>query len=374
MPLLTRNAPEGYSLKESRLFGNGRGVTAEFGSYPCPRCQDPCEEFARDRKPFAFDKRCRLGAFRSSRYLTVPLAQTNPITETTIELPALDGYSLGATLYAPSGHGPFSRVALISSGYGIPAALYARFARFLATEGVPALTYDYRGIGGSRPPDLRCFEAVAEDWSEFDCGGAIAFLRSSYPYAELVGIAHSFGTLLIAGAPNIADISRFLFVCAHTGYFRDYLPKYRFPMAVFWHFIMPAITRSLGYFPGRLLHLGEDLPAGVALQWAARRRPDLQPEATATDVRRARSMIARYEKVTGVALAIGFTDDAFATEAGTRRLLSAFPALRAESLRIAPCDVGMTTIGHFGFFRRSAERALWPIALRFLRGESGPAR
>lgn len=300
------------------------------------------------------------------------MAQPNPITETTIQFPALDGYSLGATHFVPPGSGPFSRVVLVSSGYGIPATLYARFARFLAAEGIPVLTYDYRGIGASRPPNLRGFEAVAEDWSEFDCGGAVAFLRSRYPDAELVGIAHSFGTLLVAGAPNIAEISRFVFVCAHTGYFRDYLPKYQFPMAVFWHFVMPAITRLVGYFPGRFLRLGADLPAGVALQWAARRHPHLRPEATATDVGRARSMIGRYQDVTGSALAIGFSDDAFATEAGTRRLLSGFPALHTQSLRIAPRDVGLVRIGHFGFFRRSAEQALWPIVLRFLREESGP--
>ncbi len=265
-------------------------------------------------------------------------------------------------------------VAIISCGYGIPAALYARFARFLAAEGIAVLTYDYRGIGGSRPSDLRGFKAVAEDWSELDCGGAVAFLRSHYPHAELVGIAHSYGALLIAGAPNVAEISRFVFLCGHTGYFRDYLPRYRFPMAILWHFIMPAITRIVGYFPGRSLRLGEDLPAGVALQWAARRSPHLQPEATKTDIRRARKMISRYENLAGSALALGFSDDAFATEAGTRRLLSVFPALRAQSLRIAPSDVGMVRIGHFGFFRRSAELKLWPIVLEFLRDGSGPVR
>ena len=294
--------------------------------------------------------------------MSAPIA----IVETLLRVQALDGYSLGATLYVRSNAPEPLTVALFSCGGAIPAARYAHFARFVAANGIPVLVYDYRGIGASRPPHLRGFDAVAEDWSELDCGGAIAYLRSHYPRSELIGIAHSIGALLVGGAPNVKEISRFLFICAHTGYYKDYMPKYRLPMALLWHAVMPVLTRALGYFPANVLGFGEDIPAGVALQWAARRSPDLRPEATAPDVTRARSMIARYRDVGGDVLVLGFTDDAFATGAGAHRLLSAFPKLRRQSHFIAPHQVGMTTIGHFGFFRRTAEIALWPLVLPFL--------
>ena len=66
-------------------------------------------------------------------------------------------------------------------------------------------------------------------------------------------------------------------------------------------------------------------------------------------------MIARYRHVRGEVLAVGFADDAFATAAGTRRLLEAFPGLHATSVTIVPSQLGMSAIGHFGLFRRSAE-------------------
>ena len=137
-------------------------------------------------------------------------------------------------------------------------------------------------------------------------------------------------------------------------------------MAVLWHVVMPMLTRAFGYFPARVLGLGEDIPADIALQWAARRDPDLNPEATTSDATRARSMIARYQSVGGPAFVLGFMDDAFATPAGTKRFLSAFPRLRCESLFVAPHQFGMTRIGHFGFFRRGAEERLWPLVLPFL--------
>src|SRR4030095_13733772 len=106
--------------------------------------------------------------------------------------------------------------------------------------------------------------------------------------------------------------------------------------AIVWHGVMPALTRVFGYFPAKHLRLGEDIPAGVAMQWAARRTPELRPEATTADARRARSMMARYKTVSGPALVIGFRDDAFATVAGIRRLLAGFPRLQVEVSVITP--------------------------------------
>lgn len=294
------------------------------------------------------------------------LPETDDVVELAVRFRALDGYSLGGTLFYPSGRESFSTAVLISCGGGIAASRYARFASFLASRGIPALTYDYRGIGTSRPRSLRGFRAAAEDWSELDCAGGIAYLRSRYGNADLVAIAHSIGALITGGAPNVSEISRYLFICPHTGYYRDYLFKYRLPMAAMWHGVMPVLTRIFGYFPAKALRLGEDIPAGVARQWAARRSPDLRPEATAQDASRARSMMARYGTLRGSVLAIGFRDDSFATLKGMRRLLGAFSGLRAEVWLIAPSDVQMKSIGHFGFFRREAATALWPKVLPFL--------
>jgi len=295
-----------------------------------------------------------------------PAPPSAAIGETVVRFAALDGYMLGATLFCRLGIAVPSTVILFSCGGGVPAARYARFAKHLAAAGVAVLVYDYRGIGASRPSHLRGFGALAEDWSEFDCGGAIAYLRLQYPDSQLIGMAHSIGALFTCGAPNAGEISRFVFLCAHTGYYGDYLPKYRLPMAVLWHGVMPLVTRLCGYFPARALGLGEDIPAGIALQWSARTSPDLRPELTGPGAIRARAMIARYGQIRGEVLTVGFSDDAFASPAGSRRLLAAFPGLHATSVSITPNQVGMSTIGHFGLFRRTAEAKLWPLILEVL--------
>jgi predicted alpha/beta hydrolase len=222
------------------------------------------------------------------------------------------------------------------------------------------LTYDYRGIGLSRPGKLAGFDAVIEDWAEFDCSAAIGWMRQRYPDSQLVGIAHSVSALLVGGAENAAEQSRLVLVGAHTGYFGDYRPLYRLPMAALWHGMMPALTRAVGYFPARRLGLGDDIPAGVALQWGARRSSNLRPVGDRPADARTKRLLDRCAALARPTLMVRFSDDAFATEAGMRRLLLYYPRLSTVHAEFSPADSGTRRIGHFGFFSRPVGRALWP--------------
>jgi predicted alpha/beta hydrolase len=282
-----------------------------------------------------------------------------------VRLRALDGYALGAYFCpAPTGEAPV-QVAVMHCGAAIPAVRYRWFARFLAVSGIPTLVYDYRGIGLSRPHTLREFRASAEDWAEYDCGGAIAWLRNHFPHAKIIGIAHSISTLLVGGAPNCAEHDRLVFVCGHTGYYGDYRWRYRVPMAAVWHVLMPAITRIVGYFPARRLGLGEDIPTTIALQWASRRSPDLRAQAMGP---RAQALLDRCAALQRPALMISVSDDAFATRQGVKRLLSYYPRLSPlEYIAYTPLEAGMHRLGHFGFFGRRAGAVLWPRLLEHLK-------
>ena len=279
-----------------------------------------------------------------------------------VRLRADDGYDLGASLYEQPGSGTPSRAALMHCGAGIPAVRYGGFARYLASRGIPTLTYDYRGIGRSRPNGLRGFHAAIEDWAEYDCAGAIAWLRRRYGAAEIIGIAHSIGALLVGGAHNSAEQSRLVLIGGHTGYYGDYSRRYRLPMTLLWHAFMPAVTPVVGYFPARRLGLGEDLPGMFAMQWAGRRSPDLRP--TRAHAQRVRSFLDRCGALQRSALLVTITDDAFATASGTRHLMACYPRLSPlHYLHFTPADAGVSRIGHFGFFTRRAGSPLWPRLL-----------
>jgi len=283
---------------------------------------------------------------------------------TEVRLRALDGYELGGIFYGSGASGPVRQVAVLHCGAGIAAARYRRFASFLASGGIPVLTYDYRGIGVSRPRALRGFRAAIEDWAEYDCGGAIAWVRTQFPAAKILAVAHSIAGLLAGGAPNGTDQARLILIGAHTGYYKDYLRRYRLPMTAVWHGLMPALTLLMGYFPARRLGLGEDIPRKVALQWGMRRSADLRPAATQFGSDRVQTVLDRCAALQRPALVVSMTDDAFATVEGVKRLLSYYPRLfPLQHIVFTPADAGTRRIGHFGFFGRRAGAALWPRLL-----------
>jgi predicted alpha/beta hydrolase len=280
-----------------------------------------------------------------------------------VRVRALDGYELAGHFYGARIEAP-ARVAVLHCGAGIRAQRYSRFAAFLAKSGIPTLSYDYRGIGGSRPRAMRGFRASIEDWAEYDCGGAIAWMRDRYPRARLIGVAHSIGALVIGGAPNSAEQRQLVLIGGHTGYYGDYHPRYRLPMIAVWHALMPAITLVMGYFPARRLGLGEDLPARVALQWAGRRTGDLRPHRSGPRYDRVQALLDRCAALQRPAVLVSVSDDAFATGTGTKRLLSFYPRLfPIRQIEYTPADAGTRRIGHFGFFGRAAGTALWPRLL-----------
>jgi predicted alpha/beta hydrolase len=281
-----------------------------------------------------------------------------------LRVPARDGYSLAATLYMRAGHSDPDDVVVFNAGGGLAARRYAHFLRYLAAEGFPVLAYDYRGVGGSRPPRLRGFQAGLEDWAEYDQAGVIDFVRARFPRARLSSVSHSIGCLVACTAPNASLLHQMVYIAPHTGYWGDYGQPWKWPMALAWHVLMPLIARACGYFPGKALRLGDDFPLRFALQWAGRRRGEFEfsnhREAALFDVSQGLSVPS---------LVLSIQGDAFSGEIGLRRFLFAIPQTRVVRRHIDNSGKRGATLGHFGFFRRR-NRHLWGVVATFLRSYS----
>ena len=291
---------------------------------------------------------------------------------------AIDGYPLDARLWLrPDTKNP-TFVALINAGTGIAQSYYERFAAYLARAGVPTITYDYRGIGRSRPATLKGFVASVEDWGRLDCAAIIEWLATRYPFASRVVVGHSVGGFVTGFVTNGARIHHMLLIGAHTGFWGDYGARLRPWMYLLWHAFMPAVTRTFGYFPGRRLHLLEDLPAGVAIEWANRRKADfwwnLRTPDGAPDSARVDELIGRFRAIRARVLALRFTDDPFGTDAATRRVIELYANSVATVHALGPMDVGYARIGHFGFFRSRFKTTLWPHVTNWLAAEELTSR
>lgn len=124
-----------------------------------------------------------------------------------------------------------------------------------------------------------------------------------------------------------------------------------------WYVVVPVSMRLYGYFPGRRLRQVGDLPRGVMEQW---RRWCLDPEYAVGVEPGARDL---YAAVRTPIVALSFTDDEFMSARNTESIHGFFSHAPRTMKRIAPADVGVARIGHFGFLRPQPGASLWGSVL-----------
>ncbi|MGW6378060.1 alpha/beta hydrolase family protein [Rhodococcus sp. NPDC055112] len=267
-----------------------------------------------------------------------------------------DGVVLGGHLFDPAIAGTDAPMVIVNCATGVLARYYHRYARFLAELGSPVLTYDYRGIGESRPPGTLRGAAIAwRAWGDQDFDAAVAFARTQEPDRPLAVVGHSIGGFLPGFADGAVHVDRMLTVGAQYAYWRDYARRSRIGLLAKWHLAMPALTAAYGYFPGRRLGWLEDLPAGVAHEWAFRRSAmeSSYPRGDRAEVRR------RFAAMRAPILAVATSDDEFGTPAALERTLRYYRGSDRTRVELNPKLLGHEEIGHFGLFHDRHRDGFW---------------
>lgn len=277
---------------------------------------------------------------------------------------ANDGYPLSAHTF---GDAQAARAGvLIVPAMGVGQQYYAPFAHWLAARGYFVVVFDYRGIGHSRRGSLRGFKADVLTWAERDAAAALAFAQEQLGGKPLLWIGHSLGGQVFGLVPGHDQVRAMVTVAAGSGYWRDYVPKLRRFSPLLWFLIVPVCLAVAGYFPGRTLRMIGDVPAGVMRQWRSWcLNPDYLFGVLPSGVRTA------YASLRLPLLSLSFTDDEFLSQRNIESLHAFYAGAAKEMQRIAPKDIGMPHIGHFGFFRKRYEESLWPRAGDWLDRHAG---
>ena len=280
---------------------------------------------------------------------------------------ASDGYAVECSLYEPFDRRAPRAVVVVNSGAGIPRTLYESFASWLADCGMTTITYDYRGIGGSRGRSIRRLEASIRDWGSKDCAAVLDWMRRRFPDAVIHVVAHSIGGVVTGFVSNPPQIGRMVLVSPHIGYWGDYARDARRRMFVLWHVLMPAVTRMAGYFPGRKFGLPEDLPFDVALEWGRRRlRPARLARPRAASGKEAGSPPNDLSpRVEASVLTIRPSDDPFATEPAMHRVEEFLAGCSFSDFPIEAA-AGERPLGHLGFFSKASREGPWRVARGWL--------
>ncbi len=257
---------------------------------------------------------------------------------------------------------------IINPATGVLARYYHYYADFLAGEGFEVITYDYRGIGLSRPETLRGCGYRWRDWGEQDFDAALRFMGAREPKLPLMVVGHSIGGYLPGLSEEAHRIDRMLTMGAQYAWWGDYAAGHRFRLFWRWHVVMPVLTAIYGYFPGKKLGWLEDLPAGVANEWSFR-----GPLMERTHPAHERGhVLARFAAVSAPILAVSVTDDDIGSAAAVRRTLAYYRNAGRIEASLSPSHYGLDAIGHFSLFHSRHEGGFWKDTLCWLKHGVNP--
>lgn len=279
--------------------------------------------------------------------------------ELSIEFKASDGVTLRGHYWRTSAK-PIASV-IVNAATGVQARYYHRYALFLAQQGFNVLTYDYRGIGASRPASLKACKYKWSDWGEYDFSAALQVTQDRGEGPVFV-VGHSIGGILPGLASGSAGVQRMLTVGAQYAWWRDYAAGHRAQLFWKWHVLMPVLTAIVGYFPGRRLGWLEDLPKGVANEWSFR-RSRIERSYPAT---RHAEVLNRFRAVRSDIMAVAATDDEYASQQAVRRGLSYFENAARTFVQLRPADLGVDRVGHFDLFHSRHENGFWRASAHWL--------
>lgn len=277
-----------------------------------------------------------------------------------IEIETADHTKLAGTYYLRPN---CSSAVLICSATGIGQKSYADFARWLNKEGFTVLTFDYRGMGASLfEMPVRNSRAKKHEWGQYDMTAALTWLSRRHPGIPLQIVGHNGAGILMGLMPNHSHISAAISVGESILYVPQMVGIAQFIANLFFHFYIPCCLFWFGYLPLKFFGWGEDIPAGVAKQWA---HWSLQPghirNSFGSDIKK-----HFYRDFQSPILVLNTGKDPITGQTSVEDLSDLYRSAKVEYKKIVPKNYGFKKIGHLNFFQPKYEK-LWPIISDWLK-------
>ena len=253
------------------------------------------------------------------------------------------------------------KLLLINSATGVKQQIYFSFAKYLAEKGFTVITYDYRGIGESKPKKMNGFKASMRIWGTVDFKTVTDFIKKEYAGFDKFCLGHSVGALILGMNADSQIFKKFIFVATQDAYLGNLNFKVAVAGLLGFGIALPIMTHFLGYFPANRFGLGESLPKGVAFDWQ-------------TLILNKKSTKRLYEtneadfskNLYQPTFIIHAEDDSWVTQKGMRNLMkTTYPHLKTTYREVKISESDKSEIGHVNFFR-SFNRSLWKIVLEQL--------
>ncbi|MDR2205857.1 MAG: alpha/beta hydrolase [Flavobacteriaceae bacterium] len=275
-----------------------------------------------------------------------------------VEILTEDHYPISAHLFEPENSN--GKILLINSATGVKQQIYFSFAHFFSEKGFTVITYDYRGIGESKPKKLKKFKADMRIWGRLDFKAMTNFIKENYPNFRKYCLGHSIGALILGMNEDSKIFEKFIFAATQKAYIGNLRLKTKLEGIFGFGILLPLFNLLLGYFPAEWFGLGENLPKGCARDW---RTLILNKKST----NKLLESVPDFSKtLTQNVLILNMEDDPWVTQKGIETLLKeTYPNLKPEIREVKISESEHGKIGHINFFRRYNQN-LWNILIEVL--------
>lgn len=249
------------------------------------------------------------------------------------------------------------KLLLINSATGVKQQIYFSFAKFFTEKGFTVITYDYRGIGLSKPQKMRNFKASMRVWGSHDYKTVTQFIVKNFPNYKKFCLGHSVGALILGMNKDSEMFDEFVFVGTQNAFVGHLKWRTKMEALLGFGIVQPIFTELFGYFPAQWFRLGESLPKNCAYDW---RILILNRKSTNRLLLKTDNFSKNLKQKVFV---IQAEDDVWLTEKGIKSLLDdTYPNLKPTYRLIKTSESEKGEIGHINFFRSYNEN-LWKIIL-----------
>ncbi|AFY47235.1 putative alpha/beta hydrolase [Nostoc sp. PCC 7524] len=261
-----------------------------------------------------------------------------------------------------SGAEASERSVVFLSAFAAPQIYLRWFAAYLAAQGWGVLTFDYRGIGGSKDAGVELdSQTTFDDWVNLDIPAAIAEVRQRTKTKFLGVIAHSIGGQLLGQSLACKSIDGALFISSQRLMPELFKGKARLRIH-YAYTLFPVFIQIFGHLPISKFTLPQECPKQILLQGIRWGQSGLITDASGVNIE---SRFAEYKRPL-IMITIS-DDDYYASPASVEALAKLYAGAKIRHKIITPQDYGLEKIGHFGFFNRHVPKELWCQAEEWLR-------